>query len=29
VAQLLYKLAKDGMVAKSGYGKFVLNTGLG
>jgi DNA-binding IclR family transcriptional regulator len=29
VAHLLYKLAKEGMVAKSGYGKFVLDTGLG
>jgi RecA-family ATPase len=28
VAKLLYKLVKDGMVAKSGYGKFVLDTGL-
>jgi RecA-family ATPase len=29
VTRLLRKLVKDGMVAKSGYGKYVLDTGLG
>jgi hypothetical protein len=28
VMKLLHKMAKEGMVAKSGYGKFVLDTGL-
>jgi AAA domain-containing protein len=28
VMKLLHKLAKEGLVSKSGYGKYVLNTGL-